>query len=285
KKTTNNLILVYIEKIQAAIRYEIFSDISREEGYLLSSKFLFEIANKEKEYAKWIYNILQKIKTKKQQIEKIRIEVEIFTFFGITIENLENSIIQKEHNWKAKFPNFVEIAKNEGFSNIAKKLREIANSEKQHFYHLKMLLRVIKNKSLIKTNELIVWKCIHCGFEIAMEALPNDWVCPSCGHLKPYFISILYKLDNKDKLFNAKELTTWICMECGYEIEIKELPDDWKCPECKHPQPYFKRKPKAYEIETTSIDTREMAVWICSECGYEAKISLPKNWKCPCCGN
>jgi rubrerythrin len=284
KKTDNSLILGYIEKTQAAIRYEIFSDISRKEGYLLISRFLAEIANKEKEDAKWNYNILQKIKTKKQQIEKIRLEVEIVTFSGITIENLENSIIQKEHNWKSKYPNFADIAKNEGFSDIAIKLREIINSEKQQFYRLKMLLSVIKNKSLTKTNEIIVWKCIHCGFEIAMEALPNDWVCPSCGHLKPYFISTLYKFDDKDKLVVEKELTTWVCMECGYEIEMEELPDDWKCPKCKRPQPYFKRKPKVYEVDTTSIDTREMAVWICSECGYESKISLPKNWKCPCCG-
>ncbi len=284
KKTNNNLILGYIEKTQAAIRYEIFSDISRKEGYLLISKLLAEIANKEKEDAKWNFNILQKIKIKKQQIEKIRLEVEILTFSGITIENLENSIIQKEHNWKSKYPNFADIAKNEGFSDIAIKLREIVNTEKQQFYHLKMLLSVIKNKFLTKTKEIIVWKCIHCGFETAMETLPNDWVCPSCGHLKPYFQSTLYKLDDKDKLFFEKDLNKWVCMECGYEIEIRELPDDWKCPKCKRPQPYFKRKPKVYVVDTTSIDTREMAIWLCSECGYESKISLPKKWKCPGCG-
>ena len=282
KGTNNNLLIIYIEKVQAAIRSELFSDISRKQGYLLISKSLAEIADKEREYAKWIYNMSQKLKT--SQMKNLRLEVDIPTFIGTILENLENLIIQKEHNWKFLYPKFAKLAQKERFSVVAVKLREIENTEKLQYYHLKMLLEVMRKKWLIDKDELNVWSCIQCGFEIAMENLPDDWICPSCGHLKSYFKNVIYKLNGKDKLFIGKEITTWICMECGYEIELEELPDDWKCPKCKHPKQYFKIKPKIYGKDTTLIKKGGMALWICSDCGHESKINLPKDWKCPLCG-
>ena len=52
----------------------------------------------------------------------------------------------------------------------------------------------------------------------------------------------LLKLIGDDAFFKRGEKVDWICLECGYEVEMDELPKDWKCPSCDHPRPYFTKK-------------------------------------------
>ncbi|MFX0056928.1 MAG: rubrerythrin [Candidatus Hodarchaeota archaeon] len=52
----------------------------------------------------------------------------------------------------------------------------------------------------------------------------------------------LLKLVGDDAFFKRGKKIIWICMECGYEVEMDELPSDWKCPSCSHPRPYFRKK-------------------------------------------
>jgi rubredoxin len=73
-------------------------------------------------------------------------------------------------------------------------------------------------------------------------------------------------------------------MECGYEVGIEELPEDWKCVSCSRSKAYFKRKsikPKDYRIYSREP---EKAHWVCLECGNEEEIDMPVGWKCPKCG-
>ena len=52
----------------------------------------------------------------------------------------------------------------------------------------------------------------------------------------------LLKLVGDDAFFKRGKKIVWICMECGYEVEMSSLPDDWKCPSCDHTRPYFRKK-------------------------------------------
>jgi len=54
---------------------------------------------------------------------------------------------------------------------------------------------------------------------------------------------------NKEELREILELYLYICSNCGTEYDetkmevlFKDLPDDWKCPNCKHPKTGFKKK-------------------------------------------
>ena len=337
KNTEKNLIFAYLDEIQARNRYELFADVAKKQNYFFIFSCFKDIAEEEKLHANLIYKMYQTIKEDKLD-KKAKIEIETPLFYGNTIENLENSLFEEEIDWKNKYPNFIEHAEVEDFQEIAKNLKDIANSERQHSHRLKMLLNLIKNKFTINNDELTVWKCMECGFEVAVEELSEDFICPSCGQLKPYFQRLGFKLTEKDQMFLSKESNNWICMECGFEILIEVLPENWRCPNCKRNKSYFKRKiPElttdissseaeeeiiwicmecGYEIQikqlpdyfrcpickrnksyfkrkkselTTDISSskakkKEMAVWICSECGFESKIELPKNWKCISCG-
>jgi len=52
----------------------------------------------------------------------------------------------------------------------------------------------------------------------------------------------LLKLVGDDAFFKRGKKIVWICMECGYEVEMDRLPDDFKCPSCDHPRANFRKK-------------------------------------------
>ncbi|MHA2283912.1 MAG: rubredoxin-like domain-containing protein [Promethearchaeota archaeon] len=35
-------------------------------------------------------------------------------------------------------------------------------------------------------------------------------------------------------------------MECGYEVEMDELPKKFKCPSCDHPRSYYRKKSEEF---------------------------------------
>ena len=52
----------------------------------------------------------------------------------------------------------------------------------------------------------------------------------------------LIKLVGDDAFFKRGKKIVWVCMECGYEVEMDKLPEDWKCPSCDHPRANFRKK-------------------------------------------
>lgn len=44
----------------------------------------------------------------------------------------------------------------------------------------------------IDTKEKTIWKCNICGYEVEMDELPDDYVCPICGQPKSEFTKIKY---------------------------------------------------------------------------------------------
>ena len=72
-------------------------------------------------------------------------------------------------------------------------------------------------------------------------------------------------------------------MNCGEEISMLKISEDWKCMNCGRTKEYFKRKtiiPKKAELKLVK---RENAIWICTKCGHSEEINLPEDWKCPIC--
>lgn len=56
----------------------------------------------------------------------------------------------------------------------------------------------------------------------------------------------LLKLVGDDVFFKRGEKVVWICLECGYEVEMDELPKRFKCTSCDHDRSYFRKKSEVY---------------------------------------
>lgn len=283
KKTANNLMIAFMREAQTRTRYEFYAEIAKKEKNILIFKTFKDIANQKFSNAYWLYTMLQQVK-KDEIFENLTVEIKSPTTFGTTIQNLESSIKGENEEWQELYPNFANTAEMEGYINIAKRLRQFAQTERNNSQRLKMFLNLPSGNIFLKEKTINFWKCMACGYEVAMDELPNDFNCPSCGHFKSYFQRKILQLVPGEKSLEQKEIPGWICMECGYEVALDQLPDDWKCISCGRSKAYFKRKSiKSQEYVIYSSEP-EKALWVCLECGNKEEIDMPVGWKCPKCG-
>jgi len=273
----------FLRDSETRIRYEIYSEIAKKEKLTFISKTFKELANQKKDHANWLYQMLQQLK-KEEMFDNMTIEINISTFCGNTIENLESSIIGEDDEWQELYPSFITTAKAEGYMEIAKKLKNFSQIKRNNSQRLKMLLNLIKQKTYLEKDKISYWKCMSCGFEVGIDDLPIQFSCPTCGHNNSYFQKKTLQLVYDEILNQKKEMSGWICMECGYEVVMEELPQDWKCVSCGRSKAYFKRK-TVKPIESIKTSEVEKAHWVCLECGNEEEIEMPIGWKCPKCGS
>jgi len=276
EKTVLNLKYSFLHESQMISLYKIFSRKAAQEGYNLISNFFEDISNNKQQNAYWTYMMLQKL-DHLQNIEESSVKFEDIPSVGTTSENLTTAVKIEDYEWRIMYDDFANTAREEGFDEIASRLQLISDRERKFFERFKIFSSLFSDKKLMRNQSIVVWECQGCGFQIAKETLPEDWVCPSCGHLKSYF-------EKKFLNYATGDRNLWICMECGEEVNMENLPRDWKCPNCGRPNEYFRRK-KSDNVKD-NIFSLPKSEWECMECGNTAIAmdELPDDWKCINCG-
>jgi rubrerythrin len=282
-QTLNNLMYGFLWESKSRTIYEIYSNVAKKENLNIISRTFEDLAIQKREHAFGFYKLLKKLK-KEELVGELAIEIKSSIMYGTTKENLEASIKEGDEIWQNLYPNFANNARREGHIEIENNFKEFAQFERNLSQRLKMFQNLISDHSFMEKKAITFWKCLACGYEVAVEDLPNDFLCPSCSQNNTYFQkrSLNIFLEEKSKIHEYS--SGWKCMECGYEVASEELPDNWKCSSCGRSKAYFKRitlKPKSYKIESVP---REKAIWTCLECGHQEEIELPAGWKCSKCG-
>jgi len=177
-KTEKNILTAFAGESQARNRYTYFASAARKEGYVQISNIFTETANQEKEHAERLFKLLKGG------------EVEIQATFpagviGTTAENLKAGAAGENYEWTDMYPSFAEVAREEGFKNIATIFESIAVSEKQHEKRYLGLLANVEAGTVFKKDKPVVWRCINCGYLHEGEEAPK--VCPACAHLQEQF--------------------------------------------------------------------------------------------------
>jgi len=188
KETPKKLFTAYVGESQARNRYTFFSKIAKKEGYVLMANIFEETANQEKEHGSWFYKMLQQFK-KEEDFNEMRVlpDTDFPTTYGTTIENLKSAIAGETLEYTKLYPDIAYTAEKEGYPDIAKRVKGIIRAEEHHAERYGKLLKLVGDDAFFKRGEKIVWICMECGFEIEMDELPDDWMCPSCSHTRPYF--------------------------------------------------------------------------------------------------
>ncbi len=177
-KTEQNLMAAFAGESQARNRYTYFASQAKKDGFIQISDIFTETANQEKEHAKRLFKFFQGG------------EAEITGTFpaGVisdTMSNLKASAAGENYEWTEMYPSFAEIAKEEGFDNIANVFEAIAVAEKQHENRYNKLWKNIENEEVFKKGDKVVWRCRNCGY--LHEATEAPKVCPACAHPQSYF--------------------------------------------------------------------------------------------------
>jgi rubrerythrin len=177
-KTEKNVLGAFAGESQARNRYTFFASAANKEGFFQISKIFEETADQEKEHAKRFFKFLE---GGDAQIEGVFPAGVI----GKTVDNLIAAANGENHEWTELYPGFAEIARQEGFKEIAAAFDAIKVAEKQHEKRYRDLARNIKEGKVFKKDKEVVWRCLNCGYLHKGKEAPA--ACPACLHPQAYY--------------------------------------------------------------------------------------------------
>ena len=177
-QTEKNILTAFTGESQARNRYTYFASQAKKEGYVQISEIFTETANQEKEHAKRLFKLLEGG------------EVEVAAAFpagviGTTLDNLNEAAGGENYEYTEMYPGFAKIAVEEGFQEIADIFKAIAVAEKQHEKRYLALAANIKNNTVFKRKDAVVWRCRNCGYLHEGNEAPEE--CPACVHPQAHF--------------------------------------------------------------------------------------------------
>ena len=164
-RTEKNLLEAFKGESMARNRYTFFAKVAREAGFEHIASLFLETADNERAHA-----------------EKI---AEFLGIVGSVEENLERAIEGENYEHTKMYPEFEKIALEEGFTEIARFFREVAEVEEEHERRFKKLLENIKKGMVFRRDKAVRWKCRNCGYIHEGEEAPGR--CPACGYPRSYY--------------------------------------------------------------------------------------------------
>lgn len=177
-KTEQNLLAAFAGESQARNRYTYFASVAKKEGYEQICNIFLETAENEKEHAKRFFKLL----------EGGELEIKAAYPAGIigdTMTNLEASADGEKMEWSAIYKDAENIAREEGFEEIAVQFKEIAEVEEEHEKRYRKLLDNLRQGKVFKRDVSVKWKCRNCGY--VHEGMEAPEVCPACKHPQSYY--------------------------------------------------------------------------------------------------
>lgn len=184
-KTADNLAKAFAGESQARNRYTFYSKVAAKDGHKQIEAVFLETADNERAHAKVFFDLLIEGLGK----AKIHVDADYPIGFGTTLENLKYAAEGEREEWGNAYPKFAEIAKEEGYPEVAHAFSKILEVEKHHEQRYLDLYANLKDELLYKRDETKYWKCRNCGYIYEGTEAPK--VCPACKHPQGYF-EIMY---------------------------------------------------------------------------------------------
>jgi rubrerythrin len=164
-RTEQNLVAAFAGESQARNKYTYFADAAKKEGYEQIAAIFQETADNEKEHAKLWFKELK--------------------LLGNTDENLKAAAAGENYEWTEMYQTFAKDAEEEGFTDLARKFRMVAEIEKSHEERYLKLLNNVEMQKVFEKTEETMWVCRNCGHLVIGKKAPA--VCAVCAHPQSYF--------------------------------------------------------------------------------------------------
>ncbi|MCJ7576241.1 MAG: rubrerythrin family protein, partial [Dehalococcoidia bacterium] len=177
-QTERNLLKAFAGESQARNRYTFFASVARKEGYEQITSIFTETAGNEKEHAEIFFKYL----------EGGDVEIEAAYPAGIignTKANLKAAADGEKMEWSEIYAGFEKTARKEGFPEIAKSFKEIAEVEEFHEKRYRKLAKNVAAGEIFKKKTVVKWHCTNCGYIHEGTEAPKE--CPACKHPQAYY--------------------------------------------------------------------------------------------------
>ena len=174
-ETFKNLARSFAGESQAGMRYQMIVKLAMKEKMKVLADTVRTIAKNETLHATQFFN---KIIEKTGSRDNIQFDAGYPFHAGTLVEGLKFASTDEKNESEDIYPTFAEIAKKEGFEDIAALYRMVVDVEKQHKITFQYLCDAVKNGTLYKNESPILWVCSECGY---MHVAEEAWkVCPLC---------------------------------------------------------------------------------------------------------
>ena len=169
--TAVNLMKAFAGESQARNKYEFFGDMAREQGWHAIADHFQESADNEKYHAKAEF----------EMYNKMMYGIEIHE----TLKNLDLAIEGENYEHTEMYPNFAQIAKDEGYNDISRILKAIGKVEVEHEREYAELKNKLVEEGFFNSDNEEYWVCEICGHVHRGKKAPAK--CPLCKADQEYF--------------------------------------------------------------------------------------------------
>lgn len=183
-QTKDNLMRAFAGESQARNRYTFAAGVARQQNQQAIAQMFTYTADQEKEHAEIFYDHLKELTG-----ENIHIDG---TYPVDLTENLAELLKMAQHNEYEEhddvYKHFEEVAREEGFDQIAASFHMIAEIEKSHGDRFGRFAEYLEQGTLHKNETSTSWICLNCGYIYEGDEAPIE--CPACHHDQGYYIRL-----------------------------------------------------------------------------------------------
>lgn len=183
-KTKENLMRAFAGESQARNRYTMAAEQAEKKGMYSLRDILLFTADQERAHAERFYSLLKSVCGQTIEIDG-----------GYPVDPCEDMVAAFEaaaHNEFAEgeeiYPAFGDIAREEGFLEVASAFYQIAEIENIHGRRDEKIAQMLKDNTFFCSKEEMAWMCTNCGHIHTGMKVPE--VCPVCREEKGFFIPV-----------------------------------------------------------------------------------------------
>lgn len=175
-KTFQNIVNAYAGEVQAGARYQFAADKAMKEGYPALSDLIRTQAKNEMAHAKLWFDTITNCES--ECIDNLTVNSGYPFKCGCLFDQLAKEA-ENEGMEADLYTKNAQIAEDEGFPDIARKMRLVAAVEVCHNKLFAQIAAMGKGNKMYKKESEFKWKCSNCGHEATLK---EAWkVCPLCG--------------------------------------------------------------------------------------------------------
>ena len=172
-QTYNNLIDAILGETYASMKYRAFADRALEEGYPTIANLFMATANAEEKHADDQWLLLEAMGATERPV------VTSTPTVGTTAENLQVAIDGETYEYSVMYPEFLQVAQEEGFTDAARIFRWAMRAEEVHAITFTSVLNNIADAEYL-ANYAVVYRCYLCG-EVVTERPESCGICRLSG--------------------------------------------------------------------------------------------------------
>ena len=102
-----------------------------------------------------------------------------------TTDNLVDAMAGEHFEWSEMYKEYAQVAKEEGFTQIAAEFELVAGIEKMHEDRYRKMSDDLKQQMVFKKPTSVSWICRNCGYVYEGAEAPK--ICPVCKYPQAFF--------------------------------------------------------------------------------------------------